>query len=85
MAWANQPQAKTGKSEDIHIYGRITALADVFDALGSERVYKKAWNDEEIFKLFKEQRSKHFDPKLIDIFFKYLEEFLNIRDTFADH
>ena len=73
------------KGEDIHIYGRITALADVFDALGSERVYKKAWNDDEIFKLFKEQRAKHFDPKLIDIFFEHLDEFLNIRDTFADH
>ena len=73
------------KGEDIHIYGRITALADVFDALGSERIYKKAWADEEIFKLFKEERSKHFDPKLIDIFFEHLDEFLNIRDTFADH
>ncbi|QKJ22585.1 HD domain-containing phosphohydrolase [Poseidonibacter lekithochrous] len=72
------------KGEDIHIYGRITALADVFDALGSERVYKSAWSDEEIFKLFKEQRAKHFDPKLIDIFFEHLDEFLDIRDTFVD-
>ncbi len=72
------------KGEDIHIYGRITALADVFDALGSERVYKNAWNDEKIFKLFKEERGKHFDPKLIDIFFEHLDEFLNIRDTFID-
>ena len=57
------------KGEDIHIYGRITALADVFDALGSDRVYKKAWDNEKIFKLFKEERAKHFDPKLVDIFF----------------
>jgi len=77
------PQGLSG--EDIHIYGRITALADVFDALGSERVYKKAWNDEAIFNLFKEERGKHFDPKLIDIFFEHLAEFLKIRDTFCDN
>ena len=72
------------KGEKIHIYGRITALADVFDALGSDRCYKKAWNDEKIFALLKEERGKHFDPKLIDIFFKHLDEFLNIRDVFSD-
>jgi len=70
--------------EDIHIYGRITAIADVFDALGSDRVYKKAWNDEKIFKLFKEERGKHFDPNLIDIFFENLDEILEIREKFQD-
>lgn len=70
--------------EDIHIYGRITALADVFDALGSDRVYKKAWDDEKIFNLFKEEKAKHFDPKLVDIFFEHLDEFLKIRETFKD-
>lgn len=72
------------KAENIHIYGRITALADVFDALGSDRVYKKAWDDERIFNLFKEERAKHFDPKLVDIFFEHLDEFLKIRETFRD-
>ena len=72
------------KGEDIHIYGRITALADVFDALGSDRVYKKAWSDEKIFKMFKEERGEHFDPKLIDIFFNHLDDFLIIRDSMKD-
>ena len=72
------------KKEEIHIYGRITALADVFDALGSNRVYKKAWSDEKIFALFKEERAKHFDPQLVDIFFDNLDEFLIIRDTLLD-
>jgi len=72
------------KEEEIHIYGRITALADVFDALGSDRVYKKAWEDERIFALFQEERGKHFDPQLIDIFFDHLAEFLTIRETFKD-
>ena len=72
------------KGDEIHICGRITALADVFDALGSDRVYKKAWDDERIFKLFKEERGEHFDPKLIDIFFEHLDEFLSIRDSLRD-
>ena len=76
------PQGLIG--EDIHIYGRITALADVFDALGSDRVYKNAWNDEKIFKLFKEESGKQFDPKLVDIFFENLDQFLKIRDRFTD-
>ncbi|PLY07060.1 MAG: HD family phosphohydrolase [Arcobacter sp.] len=76
------PQGLAG--EDIHIYGRITAIADVFDALGSDRCYKKAWVDDKIFKLFKEERGEHFDPKLVDIFFEHLGEFLKIRNTFKD-
>ena len=76
------PQALKG--EKIHIYGRITALADVFDALGSERCYKKAWSDDRIFTLFKKERGEHFDPKLVDIFFEHLDEFLDIRESLRD-
>ena len=60
------------------------ALADVFDALGSERIYKKAWPLEDILNLFKEQRAKHFDPYIIDIFMDNLDEFLAIRDRYRD-
>jgi len=72
------------KGQQIHIYGRITAMADVFDALGSDRCYKKAWDDERIFKLFKEERGEHFDPDLVDIFFEHLDEFLAIRESLKD-
>jgi len=72
------------KGEDIHIYGRILALADVFDALGSDRVYKKAWDDERIFALLREESGRHFDPKLIDIFFDHIDDFLKIRAMFSD-
>jgi len=71
--------------EEIHIYGRITAIADVFDALGSHRVYKDSWDDEKIFKMFKEERGKHFDPKLVDIFFDNLDDILAIRKSFKDN
>ncbi len=72
------------KGEEIHIYGRITALADVFDALGSERCYKEAWPDEAVFAYLRAERGKQFDPKLIDIFFEHLDEFLAIRDRYRD-
>jgi response regulator RpfG family c-di-GMP phosphodiesterase len=82
--WDGTGYPKGLKGEEIHIAGRITALADVFDALGSSRCYKKAWDDEQIFKMFQEEKGKHFDPQLIDIFFENLDEFLKIRETFKD-
>jgi putative two-component system response regulator len=82
--WNGKGYPRGLKGEEISIFGRITAIADVFDALGSDRVYKKAWSDERIFKLLKEERGEHFDPKLVDIFFNNLSQFLEIRTTFAD-
>lgn len=72
------------KGEEIHIFGRIVAVADVFDALGSPRVYKKPWALNEILKYFKQERGKHFDPKLVDILFENLDEFLEIKEKFSD-
>ncbi len=82
--WNGSGYPRGLSGEEIHIYGRITALADVFDALGSDRVYKKAWDNDRIFKLFKQERGEHFDPRLIDIFFDNLDEFLKIQRTFKD-
>lgn len=76
------PQGLNG--EEIHIFGRITAIADVFDALGSDRIYKKAWSLDKIFNLFREEKGKHFDPRLIDLFFDNLNDFLEIREKFKD-
>jgi len=82
--WNGSGYPRKLKGEDIHIYGRITAVADVFDALGSDRVYKKAWSDDRIFQLFKEERGQHFEPQLVDIFFDNLNKFLDIREQFKD-
>jgi response regulator RpfG family c-di-GMP phosphodiesterase len=82
--WSGNGYPKGLIGEDIHIYGRITALADVFDALGSDRCYKKAWEDEKIFELIKNESGKHFDPVLVDNFFKHLDTFLEIRSNFKD-
>ncbi|MGJ0364221.1 PAS domain S-box protein [Aliarcobacter cryaerophilus] len=72
------------KGEDIPIFGRITALADVFDAIGSDRCYKKAWEMEKVLEFIKEQRGKHFDPKLVDIFFDNLDDILKIKEEYQD-
>lgn len=76
------PYSKTGTN--IHLYGRITALADVFDALCSKRCYKEAWNDENIFELIRSEKGKHFDPNLVELFFTNLTRFLEIREQFPD-
>jgi len=72
------------EGEYISIYARITAVADVFDALGSERVYKKAWKDEDIVAMFQEEKAKHFDPLLVDIFLNNIDDFKSIRDKYCD-
>lgn len=82
--WNGTGYPRKLKGEDIHIFGRITALADVFDALGSDRCYKKAWKDEDIFKLIKEERAEHFDPNLVDLFFEHVDSFKAIRDKYQD-
>ena len=82
--WDGTGYPRRIKEKEIHIYGRITAIADVFDALGSDRCYKKAWEDNEIFELLEKEKGKHFDPKLIDLFFENIDKFKEIRDRYKD-
>lgn len=70
------------RGEEIHIYSRITTVADVFDALGSERSYKQAWAVTDIIQYFAEGRGTHFDPGLVDLLLVNLDEFLAIREDF---
>ena len=62
--------------------GRITALADVFDALTSERPYKKAWTIQAAVDLITDSSGKHFDPELVEVFLRELPGILNIRNRF---
>lgn len=68
----------------IHPYGRIGALADVFDALASDRCYKQAWPIDQVMAYIIQQRGGHFDPKLVDILVDQLDAFLQVRDQFPD-
>jgi len=80
--WDGSGYPRALRGRDIHLYGRITAIADVFDALGHDRVYKKAWPLENILELFKEGRGKHFDPELIDLFLNNLDDFIAVKESF---
>ncbi|MCA9137405.1 MAG: response regulator [Planctomycetales bacterium] len=71
--------------EDIPIEGRITAVADVFDALSSERPYKKSMPREKCFEILEEGRGTHFDSKVLDAFFCGAAEIVAIQVEFADY
>lgn len=70
--------------ENIHIFGRITAIVDVFDALISERVYKKPWGLSEIIALFHEEKGKQFDPELVKIFILNIDLFIKIQQKYSE-
>lgn len=76
--WDGSGYPESKKGLDIHIYGRITAIADVFDALLHKRCYKEPWPIERVIEYFQEQRGKHFDPKLVDTLLENLDVFKNI-------
>ena len=76
--WDGSGYPKGLKGNQIHIYGRIVALADVFDALTHERKYKKAWSVKDTLAYIKKGSAKHFDPKLVEILINNLDEFILI-------
>lgn len=69
---------------DINIYGRITAVADVFDALSNDRCYKKAWPMEQVLEFFSAERGRQFDPSLVDLLFKKLDLIKEIQINYRD-
>ncbi|BBT17437.1 two-component system response regulator [Metapseudomonas otitidis] len=70
--------------EDIPIEGRIVAIADVFDALTSERPYKQAWPVEEAVAFLREQSGQHFDPDLVELFIQQLPAVLEVKARWAE-
>ncbi|MDO6528005.1 DUF3369 domain-containing protein [Motilimonas sp. 1_MG-2023] len=72
------------RGEDIPIEGRLTALADVFDALGSRRCYKEPWGIDSIMELINSESGKHFDPNLVKILNDNLDLFLEIKQKYVD-
>ncbi len=70
------------KGKEISIYGRITAIADVFDALANKRCYKKAWSIDKILAFFEEKRGSQFDPELTDLLFKNMDKIIEIETLY---
>lgn len=68
------------RGEDIPLAARIVAIADVYDALTTERLYKRAFSHEEACAMILEEREKQFDPEIVDAFLDVEAEFRSIRD-----
>ena len=77
-----RPQPRNG--DEIPVYGRIVAVADVYDALTHRRVYKKAWKEKDVLQEMKNQSGRKFDPELVDIFFEALPHLKNITAKYPD-
>jgi putative two-component system response regulator len=72
------------KGNEIHMHARIVSIADVFDALSSERVYKKAFTVEQTINIISEGKGSHFDAHLVDLLVENLAQFLEIKERFPD-
>jgi putative two-component system response regulator len=72
------------KGEEIPHEGRIVAIADVFDALTSERPYKRAWTVEEAIATMQRDSGTHFDPDLLALFVEHLPAMLEIKDKWRE-
>lgn len=80
--WDGSGYPKGLAGEDIHIFGRIAAIADVFDALSHERCYKEKWSLDRIVNFFETETGNHFDPVLVEIFLSHLDIFEEINNMF---
>nr|WP_277601504.1 HD domain-containing phosphohydrolase [Thalassotalea sp. G2M2-11] len=76
--WDGSGYPRGLKGEEIHIFGRIVALADVFDALTHKRQYKTAWTVDDAVNYIRENSGTHFDPSLVKILVDNLPQFLAI-------
>ena len=72
------------KYENIPLEARIVAIADVFDALISERPYKKAWSIEKAINFLMQEKGKHFEPKLVDLFVERLDAIIEILNKYNE-
>jgi len=78
-------RAGSGKQgEEIPLWGRIVALADVYDALMSKRSYKEAWDEEKVLDLVRKESGVHFDPDVVEAFLEVIEVIRAIREKYAD-
>ena len=76
--WDGSGYPRGLKGEEIHPFGRIVALADVFDALTHKRSYKESWSVEDAAEYIRENKGKHFDPYLVELFEANINEFISI-------
>jgi putative two-component system response regulator len=80
--WNGQGYPKGLRGEEIPLWGRICALADVFDALTSDRPYRQALSNEQALEIMGQGRGSQFDPALFDVFFAHLDEIFALKESF---
>ena len=74
--------ARSKRGDEIHIFGRIVALADVYDALSSARCYKEPWDQDKVLAIIREEAGKQFDPELVEIFLEIIDTMQAIRERY---
>jgi len=77
-------KARGKKGEEIPLLGRIVALADVFDALSSARVYKPAWDEAKVLSIINEESGTQFDPEIVEIFMDNLDVIRSIQQRYQE-
>lgn len=82
--WNGKGYPEQLKKTEIHLFARLTAIADVFDALTSKRPYKEAWAVEDAVAFIKNEKGGHFDPKGVEAFMAALPEILEIKNEFPE-
>ncbi|OGF45292.1 MAG: hypothetical protein A2231_11215 [Candidatus Firestonebacteria bacterium RIFOXYA2_FULL_40_8] len=83
--WTGKGYPNNTKGKDIPLSGRIVALADVFDALTSARPYKPGFSWDKSISIIKDEREKHFDPEVVDVFMNNREKVKSIYDEYSDN
>ncbi len=76
--------AEGKKGEEIPPFGRLVAIADVYDALSCRRVYKDAWDESRVLETIQEERGKQFDPEMVDAFLESLDVIKAIQERYPD-
>jgi HD-GYP domain-containing protein (c-di-GMP phosphodiesterase class II) len=81
------PAAPALRGEEIPLFARIVAVADVYDALTSKRAYKEAWDDARVAELLRKESGAHFDPEIVDIALELQPYFRSVRARYpgGDH
>ena len=79
--WDGSGYPRQLKKEEIPLPGRIFAIVDVWDALTSDRPYRKAWTEKKALEYIRDEKGKHFDPKIVDIFLRLIKDEL-VKKTF---
>ncbi len=73
------------KKEEIPLFGRIVAIADVYDALSTVRTYKEAWDESEVLSVIEKEAGFHFDPEIVEVFFSTIDMMRSIQERYKDN